>query len=260
MTFNSVQFLLCWKTWLPLRETKEMSFKANSKSFVAAGSVFQSVKILVTDVLFCFFFFFCFFSSWCNGAFFSSGCPFLSNNWGFIRDFSIKSNLLLANRWARSGRGATVCHIMNCVNDTICWSPAFKSITSLSNCTTKAQRSLQKTSLLLVIHADHCSLEASEVVLHVKYLHPLPGWLTQVSFVFQTTQRPYWRSEVVSGDGSSLCIACPCWSWTAEVHPSAAPTRSRYGCVTATRMAWPCLAAPWPTQRPASAPARSSLF
>lgn len=77
------------------------------------------------------------------------------------------------------------------------------------------------------------------------------------SFSPQTTQPPYWPSGEASAEVSNLCIDCPCWLWTAGIPPSAAPTRSRCACATATPTAWRCLAAPWRTPPPASAPGHS---
>lgn len=84
------------------------------------------------------------------------------------------------------------------------------------------------------------------------------SWST--AFVFQTTRRPYWRSEGASGGGSSRCIGCRCWSWTAAARRWAARTRCRCACASATPMAWPCHVEPWPTRRLVSAPAPSWPF
>lgn len=65
------------------------------------------------------------FFSWCNGTLFSSSRLFLFHVLRFHIRFYHQTKVVISQQVVRAGRDATACHIMNCVNDTICWHCCF---------------------------------------------------------------------------------------------------------------------------------------
>lgn len=96
---------------------------------------------------------------------------------------------------------------------------------------------------------------------------PIRDGITPRFLPSQTTRPRSWPGETASGGRSSRCTTCPSSSWTAARLRSAAPTRSPFASVTATRTAWRrpatrrptcCLQgsapAPWSPSWPACSP------
>lgn len=63
--------------------------------------------------------------AWCNGTLFSSSRLFLFHVLRFHIRFYHQTKVVISQQVVRAGRDATACHIMNCVNDTICWHCCF---------------------------------------------------------------------------------------------------------------------------------------